>query len=82
VTGDELLRAIHFNARKVIVTVPNALCQSYLESGRARRDWPDHKRFFDVDELARALAGWKDVQIEPIVGLQHDSIWLGATCRS
>jgi hypothetical protein len=82
VTGDELLRAIHFNARKVIVTVPNALCQSYLESGRARRDWPDHVRYFTPNALGDTLHKFQDVVIEPIVGTLEDSIWLGATCRT
>lgn len=69
-------------ARTLIVTVPNANCKSYLATGRARRDWPDHRLEFRADSLAERLACVsKDFSIEPIVGTLDDSIWLGAVCR-
>jgi 2-polyprenyl-3-methyl-5-hydroxy-6-metoxy-1,4-benzoquinol methylase len=80
--GRQILAQLKVMVRELVITVPNARCETYLAEGRARRDWPDHKRMFDDDELAKTLAGWKDVKIEPIVGLNHDSIWLGATARS
>jgi hypothetical protein len=80
--GRQILAQLKCMVRELVVTVPNARCETYLAEGRARRDWPDHKRFFSDDDLAAALAGWKDVTIEPIVGTRSDSIWLGATARS
>jgi hypothetical protein len=80
--GRQILAQLKCMVKQLVVTVPNARCETYMAQGRARRDWPDHQRFFDDDELARSLAGWRDVTIEPIVGTRSDSIWLGATCRS
>ena len=66
----------------IVITVPNANCESYLASGRARRDWPDHQQQFQKHGLWTLFEGLDySIRVYPIVGTLDDSIWLGAVAR-
>lgn len=81
--GLNLLQALRHAAPNLIVTVPNSMCASYMDSGRSRRDWPDHQQTFDAPKLRAQLerVHWIVDAIEPIVGTLTDSVWIGASCH-
>lgn len=71
---------------QLLITVPNVESESYAEAERSRRSWPDHHLMFDDHDLRKLITQADEsgrivkVDIQPIVGTLHDSIWLGAVC--
>ncbi len=77
--GADLIAQAHGH---LIITVPNANCESYKPQ-RQRAEWPDHRRQFTAESLSAWLdsCDWDVRMLHPIVGTLDDSIWLGAVCR-